>query len=131
MLQAAKQVNGSILWANLHLLFWLSLIPFVTHWMGENHFSARPVALYGIDLLFAAIAYFLLVQTLIAQHGKNSTLAVAIGNDFKGKISVVAYVTGILVFFLSPLLACVIYVMVAIMWLVPDRRIEKALNSFI
>jgi len=89
------------------------------------------VALYGIDLLFAAIAYFLLVQTLIAQHGKNSTLAVAIGNDFKGKISVVAYVTGILVFFLSPLLACVIYVMVAIMWLVPDRRIEKALNSFI
>ena len=131
LLQAAKQVNGSILWANLHLLFWLSLIPFVTHWMGENHFSARPVALYGIDLLFAAIAYFLLVQTLIAQHGKNSTLAVAIGNDFKGKISVVAYVTGILVFFLSPLLACVIYVMVAIMWLVPDRRIEKALNSFI
>jgi uncharacterized membrane protein len=128
LFQAAKQVNGAILWANLHLLFWLSLIPFVTDWMGVNDFAARPVALYGIVLLFAAIAYFLLVQALIARHGKGSTLAIAIGKDFKGKISVVLYLIGILLSFLNPLLACAVYILVAIMWLVPDRRIEKVLN---
>jgi len=125
LLQAAKHVNGTILWANLHLLFWLSLIPFVTHWMGINHFAPEPVALYGTILLFAAIAYYLLGQALIAGNGKNSTIAIALGDDFKGKISVVAYVAAILLSFIHPVLACMVYVSVAIMWLVPDRRIEK------
>jgi len=129
LFQAAKKVNGAILWANLHLLFWLSLIPFVTDWMGINDFAARPVALYGIVLLFAAIAYFILVQALIASHGKNSTLAIAIGNDFKGKISVVLYIFGILLTYLNPFCGCFFYILVAIMWLVPDRRIEKVLTS--
>lgn len=129
LFQAVKRVNGTILWANLHLLFWLSLIPFGTHWMGLNHFAAIPVALYGAVLLLAAVAYFLLVQALIAQHGKSSTIAIAIGNDFKGKISVVAYVAGIFMSLIHPILACAAYVLVAIMWLVPDRRIEKVLNS--
>lgn len=128
LLQAAKHVNGIILWANLHLLFWLSLIPFVTHWMGINHFAPEPVALYGTVLLCAAIAYYLLGQALIAGNGKNSTIAIALGDDFKGKISVVAYVLAILLSFIHPVLACMVYVLVAIMWLVPDRRIEKLFN---
>lgn len=127
LLQAIKQVNGSILWANLHLLFWLSLTPFVTGWMGENNFAPRPVALYGCVLLFAAIAYFILTKTLIAHHGKDSALAKALGNDFKGKISVVVYAAAIPLTFVHPLIACSLYVLVAIMWLVPDRRIEKNL----
>ena len=127
LLQAAKRVNGSILWANLHLLFWLSLIPFVTGWMGENHFVAWPVALYGVDLLLAAIAYFILSQTLIAAHGRDSALGAAIGSDFKGKISVVIYAIAIPLAFVSAWLAYGLYVFVAVMWLIPDRRIEKTL----
>jgi uncharacterized membrane protein len=127
LMQAVEHVNGRILWANLHLLFWLSLTPFVTAWMGENHFAARPVALYGVVLLMAAIAYFILVRALLALHGSASLLATALGSDFKGKISVVAYAVAIPLAFLDPRLALALYVLVAVMWLVPDRRIEKRL----
>jgi len=129
LLQAIRQVNGRILWANLHLLFWLSLIPFVTGWMGENYFSSLPVALYGIVLLLAAIAYFILAHALIAHHGKDSALAKALGEDFKGKVSVIIYAIAILLSFLNSLLACLLYVLVAIIWLIPDRRIEKVLSA--
>jgi uncharacterized membrane protein len=125
LLQVVKHVNGPILWANLHLLFWLSLTPFVTAWMGENHFAAWPVALYGIVLLCSAIAYFILTRQLLAIHGKESELAIALGADFKGKISMVIYLVAIPLAFVRPWLAGALYVMVAIMWLVPDRRIEK------
>ncbi len=128
LLQAVRQVNGGILWANSHLLFWLSLVPFTTAWMGENHFAAIPVALYGVVLLAAACAYFILVRTLINHHGRDSTLARAIGSDRKGKISIVFYVAAIVVSWASPLAACAIYTWVAIMWIIPDRRIEKVLN---
>ncbi len=129
LLQAVRHVNGRILWANLHLLFWLSLIPFVTGWMGENHFAALPVALYGVVLLFAAIAYFILTRSLIAHHGKDSALATAVGEDSKGKISVVLYALAILLSFVNSWLACGLYVLVAILWLIPDRRIEKTLSA--
>jgi len=129
LLQAIRQVNGRILWANLHLLFWLSLIPFVTGWMGENYFSSLPVALYGIVLLLAAIAYFILAHALIAHHGKDSALAKALGEDFKGKVSVIIYAVAILLSFLNSLLACLLYVLVGIIWLIPDRRIEKVLSA--
>jgi uncharacterized membrane protein len=127
LLHAVRHVNGRILWANLHLLFWLSLIPFVTGWMGENHFTAWPVAFYGAVLLFAAIAYFILARVLISYHDKDSALAKAIGKDFKGKISVVFYAVAIPLSFVNSWLACALYVLVAIIWLVPDRRIEKVL----
>jgi uncharacterized membrane protein len=129
LLQAVKKVNGSILWANLHLLFWLSLTPFVTGWMGENNFASLPVALYGIVLISAAIAYYILVQTLISHHGKDSTIAIAVGSDFKGKISIVIYAIAVLLAFVHSLLACGLYILVAIMWLIPDRRIEKVLKQ--
>jgi len=129
LFQAVRQVNGSTLWANLHLLFWLSLFPFATAWMGENHFAALPVALYGVVLLLAAIAYFILTRTLIVHHGKDSTLANALGRDFKGKVSVLIYTVAILLAFANSWLACALYVLVAVMWLIPDRRIEKTLNS--
>lgn len=129
LFQAARHVSGSVLWANLHLLFWLSLIPFVTGWTGENNFAALPVAFYGIVLLFAAIAYFILSRTLIARHGKDSALAAALGRDFKGKVSVVIYAGAILLSFVNSWFSCLLYVLVAIMWLIPDRRIEKALIS--
>ncbi|MGB9180647.1 MAG: TMEM175 family protein [Pyrinomonadaceae bacterium] len=129
LLQAVKHVNGPVLWANLHLLFWLSLIPFVTNWMGENHFAAWPVALYGMVLLLAAIAYFILTRVLISLHGKDSVLATALGTDFKGKISPVFYLAAILLAFVQPWISCALYVIVAIMWLVPDRRIEKTLTQ--
>ncbi len=129
LLQAVRHVNGRILWANLHLLFWLSLIPFVTGWMGENHFAAWPVALYGAVLLFAGFAYFILTRTLIVQHGNDSALAIALGRDFKGKISVIFYAVAIPLSFENSWLACALYVLVAIMWLIPDRRIEKALTD--
>lgn len=129
LLQAIKHVDGRVLWANLHLLFWLSLTPFVTGWMGENHFAAWPVALYGVVLLFAAVAYFILVRTLIAVHGKDSVLAAAVGKDFKGKVSVVIYAAAILLSFLNSWVACALYVLVAIMWLIPDRRIERILTQ--
>jgi uncharacterized membrane protein len=127
LLQAIKHVDGRVLWANLHLLFWLSLIPFATAWMGENQFAAGPVALYGAILLCAAIAYFILTRALLALHGRDSVLATALGRDFKGKISVVIYAVAIPLAFVSPFCACALYVLVAIMWLVPDRRIEKTL----
>ncbi|MBE9178816.1 DUF1211 domain-containing protein [Oculatella sp. LEGE 06141] len=127
LLQAARHVNGSVLWANLHLLFWLSLIPFVTAWMGENRFAALPVALYGTVLLCNAIAYFILARRLIACHGKDSALAIALGRDFKGKVSVVIYAVAILLSFANSWLACLLYTLVAVMWLIPDRRIERAI----
>jgi TMEM175 potassium channel family protein len=127
LLQAAQHVNGSILWANLHLLFWLSLIPFVTGWMGENNFAATPVALYGVALLLAAFAYFLLTRALISLHGSVSALAIALGSDFKGKISIVFYAVAIPLAFLNAWIAFALYVVVAIIWLVPDRRIERTL----
>ena len=129
LLQAAKHVTGGILWANLHLLFWLSLTPFVTAWMGENHFAAWPVALYGAVLLFAGTAYFLLTKTLIAHHEKDSTLAASIGNDRKGALSIVVYAAAIPLSFVQPRIAFACYVMVAVMWLLPDPRIEKTIGQ--
>jgi len=127
LLHACRHVNGRVLWANLHLLFWLSLTPFVTGWMGENHFAALPVALYGVVLLFAGVAYYILTRALIACHGKDSALAKALGRDVKGKISVVFYAVAIPLAFFNSWLACGLYVLVAVMWLIPDRRIEKTL----
>lgn len=128
LLQAVRHVNGYILWANLHLLFWLSLIPFVTGWMGEN-FAPVPVSLYGIVLLLSGIAYFILTRVLVAHHGQDSTLAIALGRDFKGKVSLVIYAAAILLSFINPSIASALYALVAIMWLAPDRRIEKTLTS--
>jgi uncharacterized membrane protein len=127
LLHAARHVDGRILWANLHLLFWLSLFPFVTHWTGEMGFAALPVAAYGVVLLLAAVAYWLLVRALIARHGPDSLLATAIGGDFKGNISIVAYLLAIPLAFFNRWVACALYVAVAILWLVPDRRIERVL----
>ena len=127
LLQAVKQVDGRVLWANLHLLFWLSLIPFVTGWVGENHFVPWPVAMYGVVLLMAAIAYYILARTLVSLHGKESTIAIALGADFKGKISVVIYLLAIPLAFVSQWIAGGLYVAVAVMWLIPDRRIERRL----
>ncbi|MGV0024711.1 TMEM175 family protein [Phormidesmis priestleyi] len=128
LLQAVRQVNGRILWANLHLLFWLSLIPFVTGWMGEN-FAPVPVACYGAVLLLSASAYFILTRILIAYHGQDSTLAIAMGRDVKGKLSLGFYAIAILFALINPLIACAMYILVAAMWLIPDRRIEKTLTS--
>lgn len=127
MLQAITHVDGRVLWANLHLLFWLSLVPFVTAWMGENNFAPWPVALYGVVLLMNALAYTLLTLTLIAVHGRDSVLATALGRDFKGKLSLVLYTTAIPLAFLSTVLAFALFVVVAIIWFVPDRRIERIL----
>lgn len=127
LLHAVQHVGGGVLWANLHLLFWLSLIPFVTAWMGENHFAPWTLAFYGIVLLFAAIAYFILVRTLLSLHGRDSLLATAMGSDFKGKISIVICLVAIPLAFVKWWLACSLYILIAIMWLVPDRRIEKTL----
>ena len=129
LLQAVRRVDGRVLWANLHLLFWLSLTPFVTAWMGENNFSGRPVGLYGAVLLFSAVAYFILVRVLISVHGEDSTLATALGSDFKGKISIVLYVAAIALSFFNSVFAWMIYILVAVMWFVPDRRIEKILEQ--
>jgi uncharacterized membrane protein len=125
LLHAVEHVNGAVLWANTHLLFWLSLVPFVTGWMGENHFAQLPVVLYGVVLIGAACAYYLLVRTLIRHHEKNARLAAAVGRDFKGIISIVIYAAGIALTFVHTLLACALYATVAVMWLIPDRRIEK------
>lgn len=129
LLQAVRHVNGLTLWANLHLLFWLSLFPFATAWMGENNFAAVPVALYGLVVLLAAIAYFILTRVLIAHHDKDSTLAAAIGRDAKGKISVGIYVIAVVSALIVPWFACLLYVLVAILWLIPDRRIERSLMT--
>ena len=127
LLQAIEHVDGRVLWANLHLLFWLSLIPFVTGWIGENQFAAWPVASYGVVLLCAAIAYLILTRALIALHGNDSVLATALGRDIKGKISPVFYLMAIPLAFVNPWLASALYVVVAIIWLIPDRRIERTL----
>jgi len=127
LLQAVKHVDGRVLWANLHLLFWLSLIPFVTGWVGENHFAARPVALYGVVLLFASIAYLILARLLVSLHGSDSVIAIALGRDFKGKVSTMIYLVAIPLAFFKSWLAFAFYVLVAAMWLVPDRRIEKTI----
>jgi TMEM175 potassium channel family protein len=125
LLHATQRVNGATLWSNLHLLFWLSLIPFTTAWMGDNPRNSWPVAVYGIVLLLAGIAYYILTQALIRIHGDDSTLATSIGTDRKGKISIAIYTAGILLAFVQPWIANALYVTVAIMWLIPDRRIES------
>ena len=128
MLHAMSRVTGPILWANLHLLFWLSLIPFTTGWMGENHFGAAPTALYGLVLLMAAIAYFLLQQLIIGSQGPDSILRKAIGGDWKGKLSPALYLAAILCAFWMPRVSQGLYTLVALFWLVPDRRIERVLS---
>src|SRR5438876_933873 len=129
LLQVVKKVNGPVLWANLHLLFWLSLLPFVTGWMGENHFAALPTALYGVVLLFAGVAYYILEQTIIRSQGASSRLREAVGGDRKGVISVVLYAIAIPLAFVNQLLSDALYVLVALMWLVPDRRIEPQFDE--
>jgi uncharacterized membrane protein len=129
MLHATSRINGKILWANLHLLFWLSLVPFVTGWMGENHFAATPTAVYGGVLLAAAIAYFVLQGTIIADQGPGSKLAAAVGRDLKGKISPILYAVAIPLAFVREWMADAIYVAVALMWLVPDPRIEARVRE--
>lgn len=129
MLSATDQINGKILWANMHLLFWLSLIPFVTGWMGENHFAPLPTAVYGAVLLAAAIAYYLLQQMIIAQQGVNSKLKAAVGKDSKGKISPLVYLVAIPLAFVHQWISDGLYVLVALMWLIPDRRIESKLSE--
>jgi uncharacterized membrane protein len=127
MLHAIRHVTGGILWANLHLLFWLSLVPFVTGWMGENHFAALPTALYGVVLLLAAMAFWILQGRIVASQGSESIVAKAVGRDFKGKLSQAAYIIGIGCAFLAPWISWALYVLVAMVWLVPDPRIERAL----
>ena len=129
MLHACVTVTGSMLWANLHLLFWLSLVPFTTGWMGENHFAAVPVSAYGVVLLMAAIAYWILQERIIASQGEASLLMRAVGRDWKGKLSPVLYIVAILGAFLSPWLSMATYVAVALIWVVPDRRIERILAA--
>jgi uncharacterized membrane protein len=128
LLQAVRHVNGPVLWANLHLLFWLSLTPFVTAWMGES-FAPLPVALYGSVLLMSGVAYYVLSRALIRLHGEHSAIARAIGDDAKGRLSVVIYAVAIAVAFASPAASCALYVLVAVMWLVPDPRIERELKQ--
>ena len=128
MLHATQRISGGVLWANLHLLFWLSLVPFVTGWMGENHFAALPTALYGVVLLMAAVAYWVLQRTFMAAQGPDSLLATAVGSDLKGKLSPLLYITGIALAFVDARLGGGVYAFVALMWLVPDRRIERALG---
>lgn len=128
MLHAADRINGKILWANLHLLFWLSLIPFVTGWMGENRYEPVPTAAYGIVLIFAAFAYLILQGRIIAHQGRDSKLRKAVGRDFKGKASVVLYALAIPLAFVNRWISVGIYVFVALIWLVPDRRIETSIQ---
>jgi len=129
LLHAVRSINGRILWANLHLLFWLSLIPFCSAWMGENQFQTLPVAVYGVLLLMCGIAYYILSQLLIAHHCSESDLALALGGDRKGIVSVLLYIVAIPLAFFSPPAAFAVYVLVAAVWFIPDRRIEKGLKS--
>jgi uncharacterized membrane protein len=129
MFHATKHVTGGILWANLHLLFWLSLFPFATGWMGENHFARTPTAAYGFVLLMAAIAYYILQRTIITSQGRDSLLARAVGSDWKGKLSPILYFAAIPLSFATPVLATAIYALVALMWLIPDSRIERLLKE--
>lgn len=127
LVQAVRHVDGRVLWANLHLLFWLSLVSFATGWMGENHFAARPVMLYGVILLLCGVAYYILAQVLVAANGEDSHLARAIGKDIKGIVSVVLYLIAVVLAFWLPVGSAVLYGAVAVMWLIPDRRIEKTI----
>ena len=129
LLSATRRVNGAVLWANLHLLFWLSLFPFFTGWMGENHFAALPTAAYGGVLLMAAIAYYILKTVIIAAQGEDSTLAAALGSDTKGKISPAIYLVAIPLAFVNRWVSVALYIVVSLMWLVPDRRIESRIHS--
>jgi uncharacterized membrane protein len=129
MLHASRKVSGPVLWANLHLLFWLSLFPFATGWMGENHFGAMPSALYGMVLLMAAIAYWILQQTIIASDGPTSMLQTAVGGDWKGKLSPIVYLLAIISTFWVKWIAQALYVLIALIWLIPDRRIERAMKQ--
>lgn len=129
LLQACRSVNGKVLWANTHLLFWLSLVPFVTGWMGESHFAPWPVAAYGTVLLLAGCAYFLLSRALVSHHGQDSAVARAVGRDRKGLLSVVLYAVAVPAAFLDPRLSCAIYVLVGLMWFIPDRRIERTISD--
>ncbi len=124
LLHSTDKINGGIMWANMHLLFWLSLLPFVTGWMGENNFAPTTLFLYGIIMVMTAAAYFILQNLIIKINGKNSKLSVAIGRDIKGKISIILYLTAVAVAFLSPLTSGIIYALVAVIWLIPDRRLE-------
>lgn len=129
MLHMVKRVRGGMLWANLHLLFWLSLFPFTTGWLGENHFTAAPSAAYGFVLLMAAIAYYILQRAIISDQGRHSLLAAAVGRDWKGKLSPVLYFAAMILAFFKPWIAHAIFVFVALIWLIPDRRIEQAMQS--
>jgi len=129
MIHTVKVVSGKILWANLHLLFWLSLIPFVTGWMGENHFAAVPVALYGVILVMSAVAYFILQNQILKTQGPDSLLAKAVGKDYKGKASPFFYAIAIALTLINPWISCSIYALVAMMWLIPDKRIEIVFNQ--
>lgn len=129
MFHAVKKVNGAVLWANLHLLFWLSLIPFLTDWISEHHRSPVPVAMYGVALLMSGVAYYILVRTLLDLHGKDSTFAKAIGDDFKGRISVVIYAVAIALTCLSSWLSIGLYAAVAVIWFIPDRRFEGLMHE--
>jgi uncharacterized membrane protein len=129
MLQASRRVTGPILWANLHLLFWLSLFPFATGWLGENHFASAPAALYGVVLFMAAVAYRVLQQIIISSEGPDSLLKKAVGNDWKGKMSPVLYLLAVATAFPSHWISLALYVFVALLWLAPDRRIERALRQ--
>ena len=130
LFHVVQRVSGGVIWANLHLLFWLSLIPFVTHWLGENHFTAWPTALYGVVLFMAAVAYYILTRALLAVHGEggNTKLAAALGRDFKGKMSVLVYAVAIGLAFVIPEVSLALYALVAAVWLIPDRRIEHVLE---
>jgi len=129
LLQACTHVNGAILWANTHLLFWLSLIPFATAWMGENHFASQPSMLYGVSLLMPALAYYILQLALLRSEGRNSVLAHALGRDLKGKLSPFIYIAGIVTAYFNPVISNAIYVFAALIWLVPDRRIERTIGD--
>jgi uncharacterized membrane protein len=128
LLHAARHVTGGVLWCNLHLLFWLSLVPFVTSWMGENHFAPLPVAMYGVVMLMSGVAYYLLSRTLVWRHGEDSALARALGQDFKGRMSLLIYLLAIGLTLVNRWISLSLYIGVAAMWLVPDRRMERAIT---
>lgn len=129
LLHAVHKISGKVMWANNHLLFWLSLMPFASGWMGENHFASLPTAVFGVDLLMAGVAYYILAQSLIKLHGKESVIARAVGRDSKGKISVIIYAAGVGLSCLNGWISLALYTLVAIIWLIPDRRIEKKLDE--
>jgi uncharacterized membrane protein len=129
LLQTVHRVDGLMLWANTHLLFWLSLVPFATAWMGENHFASLPTAVYGVALFMPAVAYYLLEKAILRKEGPNSTLAKALGKDLKGKLSLFLYLAAVILAFANPYVSCAIYVSVGLMWLIPDPRIERTLSG--